>query len=149
MTTISTRQFATVKRTAMNVYPLVDQINKKRAEINKLYAEIEDLNHQVTSWEGGIIAMTGGYTSSDLVIKTVAIATNEDGSTKLDKNGKPVKITKWEASNNVVWNEGKKVYEITPHEDTNEAEEPANYDENYYGNDSVNSESQLPLNVLE
>ena len=146
MTTISTRQFATVKRTAMNVYPLVDQINKKRAEINKLYAEIEDLNHQVTSWEGGIMAMTGGYTSSDLVIKTVTVATNEDGSTKLDKNGKPIKVTKWEASDNVVWNEEKKVYEITPHEDTDGTGEPVNYDGNYYGNDS--SESQLPLNVL-
>ena len=149
MTTISTRQFATVKRTAMNVYPLVDQINKKRAEINKLYAEIEDLNNQVTSWEGGIMAMTGGYTSSDLVIKTVTIATNEDGSTKFDKNGKPVMVTKWEASNNVVWNEEKKVYEITVPKDTDSVEESANYDENYYGNDNVNSESQLPLNVLE
>ena len=149
MTTISTRQFATVKRTAMNVYPLVDQINKKRAEINKLYAEIEDLNNQVTSWEGGIMAMTGGYTSSDLVIKTVTIATNEDGSTKLDKNGKPVKVTKWEASNNVVWNEEKKVYAIIPHENANNVAEPINYDEYYHGNDSVSSESQLPLNVLE
>ena len=146
MTTISTRQFATVKRTAMNVYPLVDQINKKRAEINKLYAEIEDLNNQVTSWEGGIMAMTGGYTSSDLVIKTVTIATNEDGSTKLDKNGKPVKVTKWEASNNVVWNEGKKVYEIIPQENTDYTCKPENCGECYDNNEV--SESQLPLNVL-
>ena len=146
MTTISTRQFATVKRTAMNVYPLVDQINKKRAEINKLYAEIEDLNNQVTSWEGGIMAMTGGYTSSDLVIKTVTIATNEDGSTKLDKNGKPVKVTKWEASSNVVWNEEKKVYEIISQEDPDYICEPEDCGE-CYDNNEVN-ESQLPLNVL-
>ena len=147
MKELTTREIAAVKRQFKNSLPAMKKLESINQKLAKLQEERAIQQAILDGGEAGIMAMTGGYTSSDLVIKTVTIATNEDGSTKLDKNGKPVKVTKWEASNNVVWNEEKKVYEITPHEDTDGTGEPVNYDGNYYGNDS--SESQLPLNVLE
>ena len=55
----------------------------------------------------GVKALTGGLTSEDLVVKKV------EDTGKVDKDGKPVKVTKYEPKAGVVvFNEETNVYEI-------------------------------------
>lgn len=55
----------------------------------------------------GVKALTGGLTSEDLVVKKV------EDTGKVDKDGKPVKVTKYEPKAGVVvFNEEANVYEI-------------------------------------
>ena len=55
----------------------------------------------------GIKALTGGFTSEDLIVKRV------EDTGKVDKEGKPVKVTKYEPKAGVVsFNEEDRVYEI-------------------------------------
>ena len=55
----------------------------------------------------GVKALTGGLTSEDLVVKKV------EDTGKVDKSGKPIKVTKYEPKTGaVVFNEEANVYEI-------------------------------------
>ena len=105
--TLSVRQFATVKRVAQNVNPLVVKKNKIAAKIDELNAEYNALVEEIEGHEMGIKALTGGLTSEDLVVKKV------EDTGKVDKNGCPVKVTKYEPKEGVVvFNEETNVYEI-------------------------------------
>ena len=105
--TLSVRQFATVKRVAQNVNPLVVKKNKIAAKIDELNAEYNALVEEIEGHEMGIKALTGGLTSEDLVVKKV------EDTGKVDKNGCPVKVTKYEPKEGVVvFNEEANVYEI-------------------------------------
>ena len=117
---LSVRQFATVKRVAQNVNPLVVKKNKIAAKINELNAEYNALTEEIEGHEMGIKALTGGLTSEDLVVKKV------EDTGKVDKDGKPIKVTKYEPKEGVVtFNEEANVYEIH----TEEPElEPVNLD---------------------
>lgn len=106
MKTLTVRQFATVKRVAQNVNPLVVKKNKIAAKIDELNAEFNALTEEIEGHEMGIKALTGGYISEDLVTKKV----EETG--KLDKDGRPIKITKYEPKDILVFNEETNVYEI-------------------------------------
>ena len=107
MRTISIRQFASVKRIAQNVSPLVVKKNKIAAKIDELNAEYNALIEEIEGHEMGVKALTGGLTSEDLVVKKV------EDTGKVDKNGCPVKVTKYEPKAGVVvFNEGANVYEI-------------------------------------
>lgn len=107
MKTLSVRQFATVKRVAQNVNPLVVKKNKIAAKINELNAEYNALTEEIEGHEMGIKALTGGLISEDLVVKKV------EDTGKVDKDGKPVKVTKYEPKEGVVtFNEEANVYEI-------------------------------------
>ena len=104
---LSVRQFATVKRVAQNVNPLVVKKNKIAAKIDELNAEYNALTEEIEGHEMGIKALTGGFTSEDLVVKKV------EDTGKVDKNGCPVKVTKYEPKEGVVvFNEETSVYEI-------------------------------------
>ena len=104
---LSVRQFATVKRVAQNVNPLVVKKNKIAAKISELNAEYNALVEEIEGHEMGIKALTGGFTSEDLVVKKV------EDTGKVDKNGCPVKVTKYEPKDGVVVsNEEANVYEI-------------------------------------
>lgn len=104
---LSVRQMATVKRVAQNVNPLVVKKNKIAAKINELNAEYNALTEEIEGHEMGIKALTGGLTSEDLVVKKV------EDTGKVDKDGKPVKVTKYEPKEGVVtFNEEANVYEI-------------------------------------
>ena len=104
---LSVRQMATVKRVAQNVNPLVVKKNKIAAKIDELNAEYNALVEEIEGHEMGIKALTGGLTSEDLVVKKV------EDTGKVDKNGCPVKVTKYEPKEGVVmFNEGANVYEI-------------------------------------
>lgn len=104
---LSVRQFATVKRVAQNVNPLVVKKNKIAAKIDELNAEFNALTEEIEGHEMGVKSLTGGLTSEDLVVKKV------EGTGKVDKNGCPVKVTKYEPKEGVVvFNEEANVYEI-------------------------------------
>lgn len=105
--TLTVRQFAGVKRIAQNVNPLVVKKNKIAAKINELNAEYNALVAEIDGHEMGVKALTGGLTSEDLVVKKV------EDTGKVDKEGKPIKVTKYEPKTGVVtYNEEQNVYEI-------------------------------------
>lgn len=119
MKTLSIRQMATVKRVAQNVNPLVVKKNKIAAKINELNAEYNALTDEIEGHEMGIKALTGGLISEDLVIKKV------EDTGKVDKDGKPIKVTKYEPKEGVVvFNEEANVYEIHTEEPKLEAVAP-------------------------
>ena len=107
MKEITTRQMAMIKRIAMNVNPLVVKKNKLISKINDLTVEIAEINDAIEGNEMGIKTITGGLSSEVLITKTVT------DSGKVDKNGNPIKVTKYEPNSDIVkWNENKKVYII-------------------------------------
>ena len=113
MKTLTVRQFAGVKRIAQNVNPLVVKKNKIAAKIDELNAEYNALTEEIEGHEMGVKALTGGLTSEDLVVKKV------EDTGKVDKDGKPVKVTKYEPKAGVVvFNEEANVYEIHVEEPT-------------------------------
>lgn len=115
MKTLTVRQFAGVKRIAQNVNPLVVKKNKIAAKINELYAEHSALTEEIEGHEMGVMSLTGGLKSEDLVVKKV------EDTGKLDKDGKPIKVTKYEPKAGVVvFNEETSMYEIHTEEPTNE-----------------------------
>lgn len=96
MVTLTIRQFASIKRVAQNVNPLVTKKNKITEKIAKLKEEHESLCKEIECHEMGVITITNGYTSEDLVVKVV----EETG--KEDKNGNPIKTTKYEPNSELV-----------------------------------------------
>ena len=104
---MTVRQFAGVKRIAQNVNPLVVKKNKIAAKIDELNAEYNALTEEIDGHEMGVKALTGGLTSEDLVVKKV------EDTGKVDKEGRPIKVTKYEPKSGVVvFNEEANVYEI-------------------------------------
>ena len=109
MKEITTRQMAMIKRIAMNVNPLVVKKNKLASKINELTVEIAEIEDAIEGNEMGIKTITGGLSSEVLITKTVT------DSGKVDKNGNPIKVTKYEPNpNRLQWNEEKKVYNLIP-----------------------------------
>ena len=105
MKEISVRQFASIKRIAMNVNPLVVKKNKLISKINDLTIEIAEINDAIEGNEMGIKSLTGGFGSEVLVVKKIV------DSGKVDKNGNPIKVTKYEPNSECIqWDENKKVY---------------------------------------
>lgn len=80
---------ASLKRTAQNVSPLVRKKQKLQAEIVEREEELKSIQVQIDAYEAPIKEVTGGYGVEDLVVRTVEV------TDKTDKDGKPVKITKW------------------------------------------------------
>ena len=80
---------ASLKRTAMNVSPLVRRKQKLQAEIAEREEELKSIQVQLDTYEAPIKEATGGYGTEDLVVRTVEV------TDKVDKDGKPVKVTKW------------------------------------------------------
>ena len=80
---------AQIKRTAMNVYPLVRRKNKLEQTIKDAQNEMEVIQAQIDANETAIKAATG-YSTEDLVVRNV-IPTG-----KMDKDGHEIKVTKWE-----------------------------------------------------
>lgn len=112
MKTITVRQLASIKRTAMNVFPMVSKKKKLVEKINSLNEELKIIDTQIEGWENAVISMTG-YTSSDLINRTVETVTDSYGNIKKDKNGLPIKIAKYEPNEKLLsYNEDKKVWEV-------------------------------------
>lgn len=82
-------EIAIIKRTAQNANQLVTKKKKIIDKINSLEKELESLNDMLEKYEAPIKAMTGGYTTEDLVTKVV------EDTGKTDKLGHPIKTTKY------------------------------------------------------
>ena len=120
MKEISVRQFASIKRIAMNVNPLVVKKNKLISKINELTVEIAEINDEIEGNEMGIKSLTGGFGSEVLVVKKIV------DSGKVDKNGNPIKVTKYEPNPEYIqWDENKKVYIITEEPDVDTTLDPS------------------------
>lgn len=138
MKEITTRQMAMIKRIAMNVNPLIVKKNKLISKINELTVEIAEINDAIEGNEMGIKSITGGLSSEVLITKTVT------DSGKVDKNGNPIKVTKYEPNTEwVKWNEDKKVYIIEDIEESTVEE-----DSTYISGESVDSTDNSTDNVL-
>ena len=124
MKILTIRQFAGVQRIAQNVNPLVVKKNKIAAQIDKLNAEYNALTEEIEGHEMGVKSLTDGLTSEDLVVKKV------EDTGKVGKDGKPVKVTKYEPKEGVVvFNEEANVYEIHVEEPEIEAAAPETVDD--------------------
>jgi hypothetical protein len=73
----------------MNVSPLVRRKQKLQEEIAEREEELKSIQIQIDTYENPIKEATGGYGTEDLVVRTVEV------TDKVDKDGKPVKVTKW------------------------------------------------------
>lgn len=82
-------EIATIKRTAQSVNPMVSKKAKLKEQIDALQAEYDQLDTMQEQYEASIKTMTGGYGTEDLVEKAI------ETTGAVDKNGKPVKITKY------------------------------------------------------
>ena len=143
MKEITTRQMAMIKRIAMNVNPLVIKKNKLISKINELTVEIAEINDAIEGNEMGIKTITGGLSSEVLITKTVT------DSGKVDKNGNPIKVTKYEPNTEwVKWNEDKKVYIIEDIEEPTVEESTVKEASTYISGDGVDSTDNAADNVL-
>ena len=86
----TSKQIAAWKRIAMNVNADVVRREKLIAKCNELQKEIDQLNRIIDLNEAPVKEATGGYTTDVLFTKVVT----ETG--KVDKDGRPLKMTKYE-----------------------------------------------------
>ena len=109
---LSTRQWATIKRTAQNVLPLIE----KRKKLEKYVAELEATVAQIEGMEYGTKILTGGYTSEEIVKRVVSDYVDPTtGAVKTDKDGRALKITKYVPNTDVVeFDAQANVYYIAP-----------------------------------
>ena len=88
MKELSVREIAAVKRQFKNSLPAlkkIEAINKKIAALEEEKAIQEAI---IEGGETGIMRLTGGYKSIDLITCTYEPQFNEDGTPKMDKDGK-------------------------------------------------------------
>lgn len=88
MKELTTREIAAVKRQFKNSLPAMKKIESIDQKIAKLQQERAIQQAILDGGETGIMAMTGGYRSVDLITCTYEPQFNEDGTPKMDKEGK-------------------------------------------------------------
>lgn len=106
MIELSTRKWATIKKTAQIVQPNVAKRAKLEEQIAKLVSELEEVNASIREWDGAVMRMTGGYSSSELITRVI------EDTGKVDAKGQPVKVTKWVPTEVVNFNVDTNTYEI-------------------------------------
>lgn len=105
--TLNIRQFAALKRTAQNVYPLLGRKERIEKQMKTLQEELETINAQIFGAETGSRALTGGFNSIDLIER------KRVGTGQFDHEGK--EATKYvfvEKEGALFHNEEKNNYEI-------------------------------------
>lgn len=120
MIELSTRKWATIKKTAQIVQPNVAKKQRLEAQIANLQNQLAEANAAIAEWDGAIVRMTG-YSSEQLIKRVV------EPSGKTDANGKPLTITKWVPTELVSFNEETNTYVIAdiPTDGGSEAAAPA------------------------
>lgn len=114
---ISTRELAAVKRTAMNVAPIVAKKNKAKAMIEKWTEEYNIQETALKGYESGLMAQLG--------LRTEQVVTKVVESTgKLDKNGKEIKQTKYVLNDNVKYDSEKNEYIVTINDENDNESSP-------------------------
>lgn len=105
MIELSTRKWATIKKTAQIVQPNVAKKQRLEAQIADLQNQLAEANAAIAEWDGAIVRMTG-YSSEQLIKRVV------EPSGKTDANGKPLTITKWVPTELVSFNTETNTYVI-------------------------------------
>ena len=82
-------EIAAMKRTAANVDQFVRRRNTLMSKKNEIDAELETINASIEAADAPTKAMTGGYGSEQLFNKEIT------DTGKVDKNGTPIKTTKF------------------------------------------------------
>ena len=86
---------------------MVTKKNKIISKLDELREEYDSVCNEINGHEMGVISLTGGFISEYLVEKRI------EDTGKIDKEGKPIKVTKYEPRTDVVrFNQEKNVYEI-------------------------------------
>lgn len=119
---ISTRDLAAIKRTAMNVAPIMAKRNKAKEMIEKYTEEYNQHEKTILNYESGIIAQTGLRTE-----QVVTKVTEPTG--KFDKNGKEVKQTKYIINPNVRFDSETSEYVVTVKDETDNESAPVAEDD--------------------
>lgn len=88
MRKLTTREIAAIKRQFKNSLPAIKIIDSLNSKIEELIKKREFQMAILESGEMGIKAMTGGYKSTDFIDCEYVPQFNEDGSPKMDKDGK-------------------------------------------------------------
>lgn len=88
MKELTSREIAAVKRQFKNSLPVLKKIEAIDLKIEQLMQERNVQETLLNCGETGITAMTEGFRSFDLITCTYEPQFNEDGSPKMDKNGK-------------------------------------------------------------
>lgn len=81
---------ANLRRTAQMVSPAVREKQKLQKMVAEATEKIQMLDAQIDALDSHIKAQTGGYGVEELVIRNVV------DTGKTDKDGHPIKVTKWE-----------------------------------------------------
>ena len=103
---ISRKELAAVKRTAMNVAPIVAKKNKAKAMIEKWTKEYDAQEAALVGYESGLMAQLGLRTEQ-VVTKVV------EPTGKFDDNGKEKKQTKYVLNPNVHFDQDTNEYVVT------------------------------------
>lgn len=88
MKELSVREIAAVKRQFKNSLPALKKIEAIDKKIAALQEERDIQQAIIDGGEAGIMRLTGGYRSVDLIKCTYEPQFNEDGTPKMDKEGK-------------------------------------------------------------
>ena len=91
---LNARELAQVKRIAQNVDADYQSVCKLNEKIKELTAQRDALQQGIDEMEAPVIRKTG-YKSTDIFMKVITPQFNADGSPKVDKNGRPIKVTKY------------------------------------------------------
>ena len=122
---ISVRDWASIKKMAQIVNPLVSKKNNILKKIDTLMNEIEGpegLNEQIAGMEAGIKARFLGLGTEQLVKKVITPYVREDGTPVLDaKTGKQLTRTTYEPLECLVYDKENNNYVLTVVEEDDEA----------------------------
>lgn len=88
MKELKSREISMVKRMFTINYPLYKEIERLEDKVKKLQDEINLKKQMIDANEAGIIALTGGYKSGDLVNCEYVLLYNDDNTPKMDKDNK-------------------------------------------------------------
>lgn len=88
MKELTTREISAVKRQFLNSLPALQKLEAIDKKIAALQEEKEIQMSIIEGGEAGIMRLTGGYMSIDLITCTYVPQFNEDGTPKMDKDGK-------------------------------------------------------------
>ena len=121
---ISVRDWASIKKMAQIVNPLVSKKNNILKKIDTLMNEIEGpggLNEQIAGMEAGIKARFLGLGTEQLVKKVITPYVREDGTPVLDaKTGKQLTRTTYEPLECLVYDKENNNYVLTVVEEDDE-----------------------------
>ena len=148
---ISVRDWASIKKMAQIVNPLVSKKNNILKKIDTLMNEIEGpggLNEQIAGMEAGIKARFLGLGTEQLVKKVITPYVREDGTPVLDaKTGKQLTRTTYEPLECLVYDKENNNYVLTVVEEDDEVvtnTETSNVDNNENTELELVPESEQP-----